>query len=293
MDYIQSLVPGLEELPHRWLMASFIDHSRIRALLESQGYQTISISTNWTITDNVTTDRYLHPFPIMLTDFEGFVMDLTPLRSLEQVLRGFASLPTPETHREVIQYNFDALSELPRRAGPKFIFAHIISPHPPFVFDSVGKPLVLSHSFTFQDANEFPGSLKEYRESYVGQVQFVNQKLEETIAAILAQSDVPPIIILQADHGSGMLTDLTSPENTCIRERFSPFAAYYLPDVKREVIPPDTSNLNIFRIILNAYFDAHLPLLQNQQYFYKNTQTYYDFEDVTDRLNEVCAVPKE
>src|SRR5687768_3708765 len=80
MDYIQSLAPALDKTPHRWLMAPFIDHSRTRALLESQGYQTISTSTNWTITDNVTTDQYLHPFPLMLTDFEGFILDLTPLR---------------------------------------------------------------------------------------------------------------------------------------------------------------------------------------------------------------------
>jgi hypothetical protein len=293
MDYIQSLAPGLDRLPHRWLMAPLIDHSRVRALLEIQGYQTISISTNWTITDNVTTDRYLHPFPVMLTDFEGFVMDLTPLQSLEPIMSGFASLPTPESHREIIRYNFATLSDLPGIPGPKFVFAHIISPHPPFVFDQAGGPLDSPHSFTFQDANEFPGPLKEYREQYIGQVQFVNHQLQKTIDDILAQSDVPPIIILQADHGSGLLTDLTSAENTCFRERFSPFAAYSLPDVKRDAIPPDISTINLFRIILNEYFYAQLPLLENKQYFYKNTQTYYDFEDVTARLTDICVLPKE
>lgn len=293
MDYIQSLAPALDELPHRWLMAPFIDHSRIRSLLESQGYQTISLSTNWTITDNVTTDRYLHPFPIMLTDFEGFVMDFTPLGSLEPILTGFASVPTPKSHREIIQYNFATLSEIPDLPGPKFIFAHIISPHPPFVFDSAGQPLGSSHPFTFQDANEFPGSWKEYREQYVGQVQFVNRQLQETIDAILAGSELPPIIILQADHGSGMLTDLASPEHTCIRERFSPFAAYYLPGIRHEAIPSDISTVNLFRIVLNEYFEAQLPLLESKQYFYKTMQSYYDFEDVTARLRDACVLPKE
>jgi hypothetical protein len=293
MDYIQSLVPALDELPHRWLMAPFIDHSRIRSLLESQGYQTVSLSTNWTITDNATTDRYLHPFPIMLTDFEGFVMHLTPLESLEPILDGFASVPTSESHREIIHYNFMTLSELPRLPGPKFVFAHIISPHPPFVFDSAGEPLDSSHPFTFQDANEFPGSWQEYREQYVAQVQFVNRQLQQTIDAILLQSDLPPIIILQADHGSGMLTDLASPEHTCIRERFSPFAAYYLPGIGHEVIPSDISTVNLFRILLNEYFETQLPLLESKQYFYKTTQSYYDFEDVTARLGDACALPKE
>ena len=293
MDYIQSLAPALDRLPERWLMTPFIDHSRMRTLLESQGYQTVSLSTNWTITDNVTTDRYLHPFPVMLTDFEGFILDMTPLRAFEPLIRSFASVPSPVAHRRIVQYDFAALADLSKLPGPKFIFAHIISPHPPFVFDQTGQPLDSPGSFTFEDANEFPGSLTQYREGYVAQVQFVNYQLLKMIDAILAQSEVPPIIILEADHGSGLLTDLASPDNTCIQERFSPFGAYYLPDVKREVIPDDISAVNLFRIILNAYFDARLPLLENKQYFYKNTHTYYDFEDVTERLSEVCVLPKE
>lgn len=293
MDYIQSLAPSLGKLPYRWLMAPLIDHSRIRALLESQGYQTVSISTNWTITDNVTTDRYLHPFPVMLTDFEGYVMDMTPLQSLQPLISGFASLPNSESHRRIIQFNFSTLADLPKLPGPKFVFAHIISPHPPFVFDQNGRALDSSHSFTFQDANEYPGSLEEYRRRYTDQVQFVNQQLQKTIDAILAQSDTAPIILLQADHGSGLLTDLASPEHTCIRERFSPFAAYYLPDVRPDAIPDDISTVNLFRVVLNEYFAAQLPLLRNEQYFYTGAETYYDFVDVTDRLDETCALPKE
>jgi hypothetical protein len=293
MDYVQTLVPALHNSPHRWLMAPFIDYSRARGWLEAQGYETISMSTNWTITDNITTDVYLHPFPVMLTDFEGFVMDRTPLELLEPILRNFASLPTAESHRTIIQYNFAALTDLSEFPGPKFVFAHIISPHPPFVFDRLGQPTDSSSSFTFQDANEFPGSSREYQQKYIEQVLFINYQLQETIDVILAQSDTPPIIILQADHGSGMLTDLTSSAKTCIRERFSPFAAYYLPDVEPDVLPPDISTVNLFRIILNEYFDAQLPLLENRQYFYKDTQTYYDFEDVTGRLNDACVLPKE
>lgn len=293
MDYIQSLVPSLGATPHRWLMAPFIDHGRVRSVLEFQGYETISMSTNWTITDNITSDRYLHPFPVMLTDFEGFLLDRTPLQAFEPLLGTFSSLPTPESHRMIIQYNFSTLAELAGTPGPKFIFAHMITPHPPFVFDQDGHPLDSIGSFTFQDANEFPGSLTEYRQNYIGQVQFVNYRLQETIDAILEQSDIPPIILLQADHGSGMLTDLTSAENTCIRERFSPFAAYYLPGVKTEVIPPDIATVNLFRVVLNEYFGAQLPLLENKQYFYRDTQAYYDFEDVSGRLDDTCALPRE
>jgi len=293
MDYIQALVPALNNSPQRWLMAPFIDHSRVRAFLEAEGYKTVSLSTNWTITDNVTTDTYLHPFPVMLTDFEGFVLDLTPLQLFEPILRGFASLPDANAHREVIRFDFETLGNISNIPGPKFVFAHIISPHPPFVFDRDGNPVDSQYSFTFQDANEFPGSSEEYPQRYVGQVQFVNRRLQKMIDTILAQSGTPPIIVLQADHGSGMLTDLTSPERTCIWERFSPFAAYYLPSLAGDPIPNDISNVNIFRTIFDQYFESELPLLENRQYFYRGTQTYYDFEDVTSRINDRCVLPKK
>ena len=291
MEYIQTLVPALDKNYQRWLMAPFIDHSRVRALLEALGYQTVSISTNWTITDNPTTDHYFHPRPMMLTDFEGFVLDETPLHLLEPILGTFASLPNADSHREIIRYNFDTLATLPNLPGPKFVFAHIISPHPPFVFDKNGNPIAQHLGFTFQDANEFPGSLDEYPIRYVDQVQFVNDQVKKMVEAILTQSSTPPIIILQADHGSGMFTDLNSPENTCIHERFSPFAAYYMPGRDKNVIPSDMSNVNIFRIVFNQYFHANLPLLDSKQYFYKDTQTYYDFEDVSGRVDQQCIMP--
>jgi len=291
MDYIQSLAPTLDGNPFRWLMEPFIDQSRVRTFLESQGYQTVSLSTNWTITENETTDHYLHAYPVMLSDFEGYVLGVTPLKVFASLLGNVVSPPTAEGHRHVIRYDFETLASLPKMPGPKFVFAHVISPHPPFVFDQNGNPADTGSTFTFQDANEFSGTHEEYRQKYVEQVRFVNEQLEKTITAILAESSTPPIILLQADHGPGMLTDLGSAVNTCIHERFSPFAAYYLPGMDPLSVPDDISNVNVFRMVLNDYFDASQPLLESRQYFNKDMQSYYEFEDVTGRINEGCIIP--
>ena len=291
MDYIDALVPALNDSPHRWLMEPLIDHSRLRAVLEAQGYQIISIGTNWTITDNPTADVYLSALPLVLTDFEGFLLDKTPLGFLQPALQRVAVMPTAASHRASILHSFETLADVAPRPGPKFVMAHIISPHPPFVFDPQGNPLETGGSFTFQDADEFPGTVAEYSQRYVGQVQFVNAQLEKTIESILAQSAMPPIIILQADHGSGLHTDLGSAEKTCIHERFSPFAAYYLPGIDSRAVPDHISTVNVFRLVLNEYFEAGLPLLENRQYFYRDSQNYYDFADVTGRMNDACVVP--
>ena len=292
MDYIQNFSPGLEASYQRWLMSPFIDHSRVRAWLETQGYTTVSISTNWSITDNATTNVYYQPYPVILSDFEGFLLDSTALKLFEPLLSRFASVPSFESQRKIILYNFESLARVPDMAGNQFVVAHIIAPHPPFVFDENGNPIESSDdSFSFKDAAEYGGSREEYKERYIDQLQFINERVISVIENLLANSQTPPIIIIQADHGSGMFVDFASSENTCVRERFSPFAAYHLPEVEPALIPSDVSAVNLFRIIFNAYFAAQLPLLEHRQFYYEQPVSFYQFEDVTARQNEKCGQP--
>jgi len=288
MDYIQKFSPGLDASYYRWLMNPFIERSRVRSALEQQGYTTVSISTNWSITDNATTDVYFHPYPVMLNDFEGFILDSTPLKLFEPLLNKVASVASSESQRKIVLYNFDTLADLPELPGPKFVFTHIISPHPPFVFDRNGNPVDTSYSFSFKDASEYPETQTEYQQRYLDQLQFVNENLQRVIESILANSETPPIIILQADHGSGMLVDFGSSKNTCVRERFSPFAAYYLPNSSDELVPDNISSVNIFRMIFNEYFGTSLPTLESKQYYYSKPVSFYAFEDVTARVDDRC-----
>jgi hypothetical protein len=290
MDYIQSFTPSLNKNSERWLMAPMIKYSRVRALMEERGYQTVSLSSDWTTTENDTTDVYLHPYPVMLNDFEGYLLSTTPLKIFEPLLGKFTSLPTATSFRETILYDFDKLADLPKIPGPKFVFVHIISPHPPFAFDKSGNPIEIPYPFTYNTADE---SAKSFKSKYIGQVQFVNDKMEKALDAILANSKTPPIILIQADHGSGLLTDLNSPANTCIQERYSPFAAYYLPGMDKSTLPPDLSSVNLFRLVLNNYFHTDLPLLEDRQYFNQDRLNYYLFEDVTGRLRDKCTLSNE
>ena len=289
MDYLDSYSPGLEDSHFWWLMVPFIDQSRARTFLESQGYRYISIST-WSMLDRPNATYDSRSFPLMLSDMERFLLGATPLGYLDPVLQNFASIPTYDTHRKQITQFFTSLTELSRIAGPKFIFAHVTAPHPPFVFDEHGNPLDPPVNFNMNDAADFYGSDREYRDGYIGQVKYTNAQMQRVLDEILRQSQTPPIIIIQADHGSAMLTDFESAENTCIQERFSPFAAYYLPGVRPGVIPSDWTNVNLFRILFNQYFDTDLPLLENRQYYYQGRLHIFRTVDVTSRVDEKCTV---
>lgn len=286
LDYIQDLVPGIEDSLFWWAVNPFIHSSIVQLSLEQAGYKTVSIATDWDITNLTNSDIHFSPKRITLNEFEAALLAKTQLQVFRPLLSKFAFVPTISSHHQLVLYNFETLAKIPEIPGPKFIFAHIVVPHPPFVFDKNGNLTQPGYSFSFNDGNDFPGSKEEYKTGYVDQVEFVNGKLQGVIDAILAKSSTPPIIILQADHGPGMLTDFTSSENTCLEERFSIFAAYYLPGLEDTPIPEDITPVNTFRIIFNEYFSTDLPMLENRSYYYEDTIYIYRVEDVTKQLHD-------
>jgi hypothetical protein len=289
MDYLHEIAPGANDSYFWWLMSPLIHNSRARTLLEAGGYQTVALSTDWGITDLTDSDVYLHPYPVMLTDFERHTLATTPLKGFSRFIGSISPIPTMETHRRIILFNFEQLARVPAIPGPKFVFAHIVSPHPPFVFDRTGKPLDPNYGFTFNDGFNVESDLtsvrEQYRQSYNGQVEFVNSRLRELITRILADSETPPIIILQADHGPGMLVDFSSVEKTCLQERYSIFAAFYLPGFDGREVPTDITPVNLFRLIFNEYFSTDLPMLENSFYFPKDTVRIYNLEDISRHID--------
>jgi len=288
MDYIDAFAPGLKGYPYWWLMSPYIDHSRVRTFLEQRGYRSVALGTNWGITDNPTADVYLSRKALVLTDFEFGLLTVTPLRFISPLLSHIASVPSFGAHRESIRFSFNTLRAVPGLAGPKFVFTHIIAPHAPFVLSADGKPIEPGYRFGLGDGNECPLSDEQYGEGYVGQLQFVNSQLETVIDAILRESTTPPVILLQADHGPGMLTDFRSSGNTCLRERFSVFAAYLLPGVGPSAVPADMTPVNLFRMLFNHYFSADLPSLPNIHLFSSSGYVFRP-DDVTSRVDTCTA----
>jgi hypothetical protein len=285
MQYINDILPNTQGLKFWWLAEPVIDHSRVRASLESIGYQSVSIASNWGITNNESTNLYFKPYPIILSDYENFFILSTPIKSLYTPFQRIAPIPSNPTHRRYILFNFDTLEKIPNINGPKFVVAHIIAPHPPFVLLADGSSVESSVAFTLETAGSL--SVEEQKEGYINEIEFLNKKLRITIEKILNDSETPPIIILQADHGSGLYLNFYSQEDSCMKERFSIFGAYYLPGKSTEAIPQNITPVNLFRIIFNEYFDADMGLLENHMYF-SNGNSMFDLDEVTDQIDNVC-----
>jgi hypothetical protein len=291
MNYISELTPQLQgnETRFWWLLEPTIDYSDVRLMLEGAGYYSYTITTGWGPTDNSSTNIYYQPHPIIINDFETVILTATPMRFSAPYLSKISYLPSFDAHRNLFLYNFSSLSAISKANGPKFVVAHIVSPHPPFVFDEHGNPLNPNYRYSFNDASDVALTDEEYRNGYIKQLEFLNKNLETLIDEILLNSKTPPIIILQADHGPGMLTDFSTSKNTCLRERFSVFAAYYLPKADPSIIPDDITPVNIFRIVFNEYFGTQFVLLPNSHYYIKGLVQIFNTEDITSVIN-TCSV---
>jgi hypothetical protein len=291
MNYLDALLPDIQAAAGRGALWRLIKHSAVRRQLEDLGYVTVAFSTGLSGTEWTDADYYYTAGGVDenfglggVSPFETLLVQTSLLRLVSD---GIVALPrfVPdvaypyEVHRARIRNIFAHLGDLPQTDQPKFVFAHIISPHPPFVFAPDGSPVTpdVPFSLRFTDAGGDQSSA-DYIRGYRDQVAFVNAQLEAIIPAILEHSEVPPVIIIQGDHGP----DSNSGKVSYIQERMTNLNAYLLPHGKGALYPGITP-VNSFRVVLDQLFDGKLPLLPDRV-LYSEYDTPYKFHDETEAI---------
>ena len=140
--------------------------------------------------------------------------------------------------------NLEMLEKIPDLPGNKFVFAHLLMAHEPFVFTPEG---------------EFRWPVTEDVSAYNDQLLFLSNRIPNVLRTIISKSKTPPIIIVQADHGWGW-------EEGRVRI----LNAYYLPDNGNANIYSSITPVNTFRIVLNEYFNGEYEILPDVSYYGKN-----------------------
>jgi hypothetical protein len=294
MEYIQDMIPDLDPKDKsRDVLWSLLKHSRVRTALEAIGYKTVAFPTGLAGTDLQDADVYYSAGTMdeivslsAVTPFESMLVYNSAGRIITDgliVLPSFIKeLRYPYEVRRARTLNaFEHLMDVPDLEGPHFVFAHIIAPHPPFVFDRNGNPVTPNAPFSlgFGYGDYRPEELQSWIDGYREQLMFVNDRMIQVIDAILAKSETPPIIVIQGDHGPKAETDILP----YTHERLSIFNAYYLPDGGEEALYPTITPVNSFRVIFDTYFGASLELLPDRV-FYSQYSKPYSFFEVTDEV---------
>ena len=189
----------------------------------------------------------------------------------------------PQRQPSVILRQFEAIERLPV-TSPKFVYAHFLLPHPPFLFSKTGPK-------AFLELDKRPVD-----EQFLDQLEFTNSRILLLIDRIVQNSKEPPIIVLQADEGP-LLNKAVDSERTLveqIQKRTGILSAFLIPGVPKDRIPETTSPVNTFRVIFRESFSADLELLPSKVFYWKevepeghgNAQGNEGFQDVTAMLSQ-------
>jgi hypothetical protein len=182
----------------------------------------------------------------IVSEFVYTLWDTTMLRPFYPYIAGIQYV---HYYRSGVLDTLQHLKEMPDIGGPKLVFAHIACPHAPYVFGPNGEYIAHANDNNYED-----------KQFYLGQYIFISQEIEKVIDALLDESEIPPIIVLQSDHGQ-------RPHHTGIvigaNEWKKVLNAMYLPGMDYSELSDSISPVNTFRLIFDHYFDADYALLQN------------------------------
>jgi hypothetical protein len=264
LNYLSELDPKLQAGNGNLTTATaLIQNNYLRRQLKNIGYKIVAFETGYDWNQWTDADMYLTPNknPLStaeLQPFEKMFIQSTVLRVLTDTDKNFLSGPVSSlkfTHHKPLvtrtMFILSWLEKMPSVVGPKFVYAHINVPHIPFIFKPDGS-LVENPKF-YRGPQDYPVNEQFFKEGYINQVQFLNNRIPEIADQIIKNSTRPVIIIIQGDHG---IRD----EN-----RLEILNAIYFPG-KKANIDNALTPVNTFRIILNQFFNGKYPILENHSY---------------------------
>ena len=256
-----------EELGRRSVDRTVTDylvrHNRTVPFLKSQGYRFVLFpSLGWEAT------RHDPRADMEFESGRGWdparVVASSGLRGIlyKTSLLKFVNLGGSRLRRDHVAQTLAGIAQVPKMSGPVFSFAHVMSPHDPYVVDRDCKP----------SSKKAGGSLAQLEAAaYVEQIQCLDRQVLDMVTTVLRTSEIPPVILLQGDHGTKTLLPYKDrgPENITLaagKERLGAFGAYYLPDHGSEVFGDSVTIVNVVGNVLRFYLGADVPPAPDDMY---------------------------
>ena len=259
-----------------------LQDSLVARQFQALGYRYLHLGSWWnpTRTDSAA-DRNYNADGV--SDFTSAVIEESLVPVLAEAFLPEELPPTESVkHLKHNSWALDVLDRLPRESGPKFVFAHILLPHPPYVFDRDGRYIESPQAAGITEV-----------EGWHRQLDYTNSRIRSFIASLLAKPESEqPIIIIQADEGPW-------PENYGINKygfnwatasdrevemKFGILNAWYVPGGTDGLgLRQDQTAINTFPVLFDRYFGLDYPMLPDRVFASSWGKPYRSIE-VTERL---------
>ncbi len=154
--------------------------------------------------------------------------------------------------RRLRQANRDILARVEQVAAhpgqaPRFVYAHLMMPHPPFFYDRNGREVTRG---TGREAS---------MDDYLDYLIYSDRLTTNLVTRILAGARRPTVIVLQGDHGFRH-----APVEVRAREATQILNAFHLPGGATNAVDPVLTPVNTFRLLFNRYFGTAYPMLHRE-----------------------------
>lgn len=241
-----------------------LKNNKVLRYLKKKGYDSYHFDSGWGPT--VYNEFYDYNFN-KSTIFDEFSSSFINTTFLSPIVRIYKR----KAYRENILNTFEKLSNLSKTKTPKFVFAHVLPPHPPFIFDKNGnkidESIIIDNNWTETE-----------KKLYLDQLIFVTKKIRFIINNILNNSN-NSVIIIQSDHGPAFLANWENPSNDFLRERLLNINAIKVPDKYKSKLTEPKSIVNTFPSVFNAIFNDSIDKIEDKVYF-SNYSDPYNFRKI-------------
>jgi hypothetical protein len=258
-----------------------VSGSALARFLKDRGYTIAQLGSQYYLTARSSLAD-VNPQFDRTSDFLGVLYETTIFPAIATRLGFQDAFTQRRTNYEAFQWQlatFPSLRDLP---GPKLVITHLFLPHHPWVVDEDG-----GYVSAAADRRRSP---LEQREA---QWRTVDRSVRAMLEPLLSgPEETRPIIVLTTDEGpnpDGMPVvkgDIAWSQATDaeLDQKFSIFAAYYLPESDAPGPRPSMSSVNAWRFVLDRYFDAGFGLLPDRSFIHQDKSHPYVLTDITDRL---------
>lgn len=248
--HIQDLMPDPPSgiLAQHRHMSSLINSAVQLSHARSIGYTVVAVPTQLSFLAPNTADRFLDAGE--MTQFE-YALPRNGL--LKHVLPDRQVAWFRQQHRDRVLSGFASLDRLPTAGSelPRFVFAHVMTPHDPIVFRSDGSLAAVPECF-WDECNLQDPLSEELKSALREQVEYTNGRVLEVTERIVQQSPRPPVIVVMSDHGfRHWMSD--GPET------FRSLLLSYTPG-HPGLFPDNATPINVIPRILNTYAGASVAL---------------------------------
>src|SRR5918993_1680579 len=134
MTYLDDLAHSMGDSADRTPLRILVQRSRAISRLRDAGYEFVMIGSDYSLTiTHPQADRCDCALVSGLSELESALIDRSPFRVLSLENHTFGA------HSRKVLHSFDSIAALRRGTRPMLVFAHILSPHPPFVLNKDGR----------------------------------------------------------------------------------------------------------------------------------------------------------